>query len=177
MRGKATVHVLTSVTFVYVIQQDRVLAAINPGSSEAWSCWLTRRVVLPMLEQARDILAKTSVLARRTPLEARGQIIAFERHAAMAETARRMNPIAADALNACATSAELVDRLSITNHGDNFRVELRGLRGGGAAGVLRRVGLQRILQMLEDEVAKAGWVDNSGKAQPAQAVERSDLQH
>ncbi len=170
-------HVLTSVTFVYVIQQDRVLAAVNPGSPEAWSCWLTRRVVLAVLEQARDILAKTSALARRAPLEARGQIIAFERQAAITETARRMNPIAPHTLNQCATSAELVDWLSIANHGENFRVEFRGLRGGGAAGVLRRVGLQRILQMLEDEIAKAGWVDNSGKAQPAQAVEKSDLQH
>jgi hypothetical protein len=86
-----------------------------------------------------------------------------------------MNPVKAEALNACATSAELVDRLSITNYGENFRVELRGLRGGGAAGVLRRVGLQRILQMLEDEVAKAGWVDIP-VAQPS-PVENSDLQH
>jgi hypothetical protein len=170
------VHVLTSVTFVYVIQQDRVLAAINPGSPEAWSCWLTRRVVLAVLEQARDILAKTSALARRAPLEARGQIIVFERHAAITETAQRMNPVTAETLNACASSAELVERLSITNHDENFRMELRGLRGGGAAGVLRRVGLQRILQMLEDEVAKAGWVDSPARAQPI-TIENSDLQH
>jgi hypothetical protein len=171
------VHVLTSVTFVYVIQQDRILAAINPGDPEAWSCWLTRRVVLAVLEQARDILAKTSALAQRAPLEARGQIIAFERHAAITETAPRMNRVTAEVLNACATSAELVERLSITNHGDSFKVELRGLRGGGAAGLLRRVGLQRILQMLEDEVAKAGWIDNLAKAQPAPTVENHDLPH
>jgi hypothetical protein len=70
-----------------------------------------------------------------------------------------------------------VERLSITNHGDNFRVELRGLRGGGAVGVLRRVGLQRILQMLEDEVAKARWPDNSAEARLAPAGEKSDRQH
>jgi len=169
--------VLRTITFVYVIQQDRVLAAINPGSPEAWSCWLTRRVVLRVLEQAREILAKTSALARRVPLEARSQIIAFERHAAIAETAQRMNPVTADALNACATSAELINQLSIINYGENFRVDLRGLRGGAARGVLRRVGLERILQMLEDEVAKAGWVDNPAKPQPTQPVEKSDLQH
>jgi hypothetical protein len=47
-------------------------------------------------------------------------------------------------------------------------------KGGGAVGVLRRVG-QRILQMLEDEVAKAGWVDIP--VAQASPVENSDLQH
>ncbi len=170
-------HVLKFVTFIYVMQQDRVLAAINPGTPEAWSCWLTRRAVLPLLEQAREFLAKTSALAQRAPTETRGEIVAFERHAAMAETAQRMNRVPTDALNASARSAELVDRLSIANQGEHFRFELRGLRGGGAAGMLRRVGLQRILQMLEDEVAKAGWADSPVKPQPGQATEKSESKH
>ncbi len=170
-------HVLKFVTFIYAMQQDRILVAINPGTPEAWSCWLTRRTALPLLEQAREILAKTSALAQRAPTENRSEIVAFERHAAMVETAQRMNRIPADALNASARSAELVDRLSIANQGENFRFELRGLGGGGAAGMLRRVGIQRILQMLEDEVAKAGWADSPAKPQPGQAAEKPESKH
>ena len=49
-------HVLTSVTFVYAMQEDRILAAINPGHPEAWSCWLTRRLVLTLLERSVEFL-------------------------------------------------------------------------------------------------------------------------
>jgi hypothetical protein len=165
------VQVLATVTFVYAMREDRILAAINPGRPDAWSCWLTRRVVLAMLDQVAELLAKTSALAQRAPAEIRGEIVAFERDAAMAKTAERMTQTPADALNASATAAELVDRLSITNLGDNFRVELHGISGGGAVGVLARVGLQRILQMLQDEVAKAGWLATPAKPQPVQAAE------
>jgi hypothetical protein len=165
------VQVLTTVTFVYAMREDRVLAAINPGLPEAWSCWLTRRVVLALLERVAELLAKTSALAQRAPAEIRGEVVAFEHDAAMAKTAERMMHTPADALNASATAAELVDRLTITNLGDNFRVELHGISGGGAAGVLARAGLQRILQMLQDEVAKAGWLATPAKPQPAQVTE------
>lgn len=163
-------QVLTSVTFVYAMREDRILAAINPGRPEAWSCWLTRRIVLALLERVAEILANTSALAQRAPAEIRGELVAFEREAAMAKTAPRMSQTPADALNASASAAELVERLSITNQGDNFRVELHGVRGGGAAGVLARAGLQRILQMLQDEVTKAGWLATAAKPQPAQAT-------
>jgi hypothetical protein len=153
-------QVLTSVTFVYVMQQDRVLAAVNAGTAQAWSCWLTRRVVLALLDRAAEILAKTSALAQRVPAEARGEIAAFEHQAAMEQTAPLMRTTPAGVLNESANSAELVDRLSITHQGEDFRIELRGLAGGGAAGVLRRAGFQRILQMLQDEVIKAGWLDH-----------------
>jgi hypothetical protein len=153
-------QVLTSVTFVYVMQQDRVLAAVNAGTAQAWSCWLTRRVVLALLERAAELLAKTSALAQRVPVEARGEIAAFEHQAAMEQTAPLMRTTPADALAKSVNSAELVDRLSITHQGDDFRLELRGVGGGGAAGALRRAGFQRVLQMLQDEVAKAGWLDH-----------------
>ena len=163
-------HVLTSVTFVYAMQEDRILAAINPGHPEAWSCWLTRRVVLALLERAAELLATTSTLARQAPVELRGEVAAFERDAAIAKTAERMFHTPADLLVASATAAELVAQLSITHQGDNFRVELRGVSGSGAAGVLARVGLQRILQMLQGEVAKAGWLATQPNPQPTQAV-------
>jgi hypothetical protein len=171
MRERPIVQVLTTVTFVYAMREDRILAAINPGRPEAWSCWLTRRVVLALLERLAELLANTSALAQRAPAEVRGELVAFEHEAAMAKTAERMTRTPAEALNASATAAELVDRLSISNQGDNFRVELRGISGGGAVGVLARVGLERVLQMLHDEVAKAGWLATPAKPQPAQTAE------
>jgi hypothetical protein len=155
---------LTSVSFAYVVQQDRVLAVVNRGTPDTWSCWLTRRVVLALLEQAAGLLAKTSPLARRASQESRKEVVAFEHQAAMTQTAGSMRAIPADGLHASVTRAELVERLSITNQGENFRVELRGLAGGAAAGVVRRVELQRMLQMLQDEVAKADWTNRPEQA-------------
>ncbi len=40
---------LATVTFVYAMQEDRILAVINAGRPDAWSCW----VVLLLLERAR----------------------------------------------------------------------------------------------------------------------------
>lgn len=164
-------QVLTTVTLVYVMREDRVLAAINPGRPDAWSCWLTRRVVLALLERLAGLLATTSVLAQRVPAESRGEVVAFEHDAAMAKTAQRMITTPVEALNASATAAELVEQVSIANQGENFRLELRGASGGGAAGVLARAGLQRVLQMMQDEVAKAGWLVMPAKPQPAPAAE------
>ena len=162
---------LTTLAFVYAMREDRILAAINPGRPEAWSCWLTRRIVLALLERLAEIFANTSALAQRAPAEIRSEVVAFEHQAAMAKTAQRMTQTPAEALNASAAAAELVERLSITNQGDSFRLELHGVSGGGAAGVLARAGLQRVLQMLQDEVAKAGWLATPAKPQPAQVSE------
>src|SRR5438094_1971549 len=108
-------QVLTSVSFTYVMQQDRVLAVVNPGTPAAWSCWLTRRVALALLEQAAGLLAKTSPLARRAPPESRQQVVAFEHQAAMTQTAGSVRAVPANSLQASAARAELVERLSITN--------------------------------------------------------------
>lgn len=56
-----------------------------------------------------------------------------------------------------AATAELLQQLSFSQRGDRFRAELRGESGGGADGSLTRDEFQRILQMLQAEVAKAGW--------------------
>jgi hypothetical protein len=168
------VQVLTSVTFVYVMREDRILAAINPGGPEAWSCWLTRRIALALVDRVTELLANTSALAQRAPVETRGELVAFEREAAMVETAKRMTRTPPDVLNASATAAELVERVVITNQQEGFRLELRGLAGGGAAGVLARVGLQRVLQMLQDEIVKASWLAAPSKPQPSAAPEQPD---
>jgi len=165
------VQALTSVTFLYGVQEDRILAAINPGRPDAWSCWLTRRVTLLLLDRITELLANTSSLTQRTPAPLRGEIMAFEHAAAMAKTAERMSRTPADVLNASAAAAELVKSMTLTSQGDLFRVELTGFNGGGAEGVLARVGLQRVLQMLQDEVTKAGWLPADRKAQPVLAAD------
>jgi hypothetical protein len=149
--------VLTSVAISYDAQEDRVLAITNPGRPEAWSCWLTRRLVLAALDRAPKFLESTSPLAQRAPGEHRGELVAFERDTALATTAKAMTATPSEVLKSSAPAAELVERLTISNQGDGFRVELHGYRGGGAAGVMTRAELQRMLHMLEVAVEKAGW--------------------
>ena len=165
---------LSSLTFVYVPREDRVLAAINAGRPDAWSCWLTRRLALAVLERATDYVSRTSDLAQRAPAEFRGEFHAFEREAAIAKTARAMSITPPAILESSATAAELAERLTISNQGDGFRLELRGQNEEGAAGALKRAELQRILQMLQAEVAKAGWLGPPAKPQAAPTAAATD---
>jgi hypothetical protein len=161
---------LKSVNFSYVTEEDRILAAINPGGAEAWSCWLTRRIVLALLEPAEQFLARTSHLLQQAPADLRGELVTFERDFAIAKTAKAMSATPPDVLKASASAAELAVRVTISSQGDNFRVELHGERGGAAAGLFTRAELQRFLQMLKVEVVKASWfgtlAGSSGAATP-----------
>src|SRR5262249_34725763 len=78
--------------------------------------------------------------------------------AALPGTGGAMSSTPTDALAASAGSAELADRLTITQQGQGFRLDIIGDRGGGTSGVVLRAELQRILRMLEGEVIKAAWV-------------------
>jgi hypothetical protein len=165
------VRVLTSVTFVYDTREDRILAAINAGRPEAWSCWLTRRLALALLERAAEYLSSTSALAQRAPADFRGEFVAFERDAAIAKTADAMSNTPTDVLKSSASGAELAEQLTISNYGTRLRLELHGQSGGGAVGAPTRAEIQRILQMLQAEVAKAGWLATPAKSQPASATD------
>ena len=168
-------QVLKSVSFVYQMQEDQILAAINPGGPDAWSCWLTRRVALLLVERAAQLLVNTSDLAQRAPAELRGEAIAFEHASAMAKTAQRMSQTPINALKPSATAAELVKSMAIANQGDKFRMQLNGLAGGGAQGILARAGLQRVLQMLQDEMIKGGWLTKPGKPRALGTADKSGL--
>jgi hypothetical protein len=148
---------LKSVNFSYVVEEDRILAAINPGGPDAWSCWLTRRLVLALLERAGEFLASTSPLMQQAPANVRNELATFEHEVAMAKTAKAMSVTPTDVLKATAVVAELATRLTISSHADGFRVEFWGEQGGGAAGLFARAEVQRFLQMLQASVAKAGW--------------------
>jgi hypothetical protein len=50
-------------------------------------------------------------------------------------------------------------------------MELQGEGGGGAAGVLAREELQRILQMLQETAGKVGWIITPAKPQTIAATE------
>jgi hypothetical protein len=162
---------LKTLTFVYVPREDRVVAAINAGQGDAWSCWLTRRLALGVLERTSEYLQSKSDLAQRAPANLRTEMIAFERDAAIAETAGAMSITPPAILEQSATAAELAERLTITPAGESFRLELFGLNGAGAAALFKLVELQRMLQMLQAEVAKAGWLLSPAKPQtPAESV-------
>jgi len=150
-------RVLQSITFVYDGKEDRVLAAINAGKAEPWSCWLTRRLALAMLERAGGFLASTSTLAKRATSDTRDDIAAFEREAAIAKTAPAMSNTPPAIIKANVGAAELVQRLNFSQQGEGFRMEVHGEGGGGAHGMLTRAEFQRILQMLQVEVTKAAW--------------------
>jgi len=157
-------QVLKSVNFSYVAEEDRVLAAINPGNPQAWSCWLTRRLVLGVLERAAEFLARTSALIKQAPAGVRDELVAFEREASLAMTAEAMSRTPVNVIKSSASAAELGVRMKISRQADSFRVELRGERGGGAAGLFTRAELQRFLQMLQAEIAKAGWFGTSANS-------------
>jgi len=159
------VRALRSITFVYVPREDRILAAINAGRDDAWSCWLTRRLALAVLERTTDYVTSSSNLAPRAPADLRGEMAAFEREAAIAKTAPAMSVTSGVVLNSTAEAAELADRLTISQQAKGFHFELRGLRDDGAAGLVARAELQRILQMLHAEIVKAGWVAAPAAAQ------------
>lgn len=158
---------LRSITFVYVPREDRILAAINAGHREAWSCWMTRRLTLAVLEKTAEFLVGSSDLAQRAPSDFRGEAIAFERDAALAKTQGAMSITPADVLQATASWAELADRVAIAQHAEGYQLELHGLSGDSAAGLVKRPELQRLLQMLQLEVAKSGWLPVAAKPQTA----------
>jgi hypothetical protein len=65
--------------------------------------------------------------------------------------------------------------MTIAREQDAFRLELRGQSGNGAAGLVKREELQRILQMLHGVVTQAGWLAAPGAARPAAAAAPADL--
>ena len=154
---------IRTLTFVYVVREDRVMTAVNAGHAESWSCWLTRRLALAVLDRAATYLASTSPLAQRAPAELRNEMTAFEREAGIAKTAAAMSVTPPAILKQSETVAELADRLTIAQQGEAFRLELHGPGEDGAAGLFKRAELQRVLQMLQVEVTKAGWTAVPGQ--------------
>jgi hypothetical protein len=149
---------LRTITFVYAPREDRIAAAINAGYADAWSCWLTRRLALAVLQRATHYLDSTSGLAQRAPADLRGEALTFEREAAIAKTASAMSRTPSEILKSSTVGAELAEQLTISPKGNAFRLELRSQTGQGVVGTFNRDELQRVLQMLHRAVAKSGWL-------------------
>ena len=149
---------ISAIALAYDAAQDRVLAVVNPGSLNSWSYWLTRRLILQLLGRLPAALAATSKVAQQAPVEYRGELATFEREAAIAKTASAMSKTDNGVLRMNASAAELAVTVSLEDKGDKLRFILIGERGGQAAGEMSRPDLQRIIHMLEQEVAKTEWV-------------------
>lgn len=151
-------RLLKSIAFSYDPSEDRILAAVNAGLPEAWACWLTRRLTLAALHEARKFLDSTSTVALRAAGEFRQEIIAIERAAAIENTVKALRKASATILQASATRADRAASVKVTIRGAGFQLELHGRDGEVAGCLIDRDHLQRILQMLDEEVKKASWM-------------------
>jgi hypothetical protein len=112
---------------------------------------------LSLLDNGVKFLASTSALVQRAAPEVRREVVAFEREAAVARTAPAMSVTPPEVLKMTVAAAELVHHVTLTQQGERMRMELRGAAGGGSEAGLARAELQRVLEMLQAEVLKAGW--------------------
>jgi hypothetical protein len=162
---------LKALALAYEPHQDRILAVVNPGTLDSWSFWLTRRLCLAALGQLPAVIAASSPLARKAPTEFRAELAAFEREAALASTAANMTVTPPAILQANVPAAELATAISVTEVGEQVRLEVRGERGGHAVGQMPWPSLQRTLRMIADEVDKAGWQAAPSAPSPAATQE------
>jgi hypothetical protein len=114
-------------------------------------------LALSLLDNGEKFLTKTSTLVQRAAPEARREVAAFEREAAVANTAPAMSVTPPEILKMTVAAAELVHQVTLSQQGERMRMELHGVAGGGSEAGLTRAELQRILEMLHVEVGKAAW--------------------
>ena len=118
---------------------------------------MTRRLALSLLDNGEKFLARTSPLVQRAAPEARREVAAFEREAAVVNTAPAMSVTPPEVLKMTVAAAELVHQVTLSQQGERMRMELHDVAGGGSEAGLTRAELQRILEMLHVEVGKAAW--------------------
>jgi hypothetical protein len=110
-------------------------------------------------------------LVQRATADRRADLVAFEREAAIAKTAPAMSQTPPEVVKSNVASAELAQRVTISHQGERFRMDIHGGDGSGAEAMLTPAEFQRILQMLQHEVAKAAWLVAPAGPQPAPATE------
>jgi hypothetical protein len=127
-------------------------------------------MTLAWLAKSSEFMAKTSSLAKRTSSGSLEELASFEREAALAQTAPSLSPTPPNVLDNSRTSAELLHTVKFDQHGDTFRMEMRGEAERGAAATLTRSELQRIIQMLRETAAKARWIDEQSQTAAASSA-------
>lgn len=158
-------RILKTIAFVYDAHEDRMAAAINAGTPEAWTGWMTRRLTLSLLAKSPEFLASTSSLVQRATPDARPVVARFQQEAAIAETAGAVSPTDAAAARSAGVTAVLLQAVTIQHRGDRYQIEWKPVTGDGAVGQLTGAELQRIMTMLTELVAKVGW--SAAPAPPA----------
>jgi len=155
-----------SITQRYDVNEDRILVAINAGSTDANGYWLTRRLALSFIEASSAYLDRMSPVVSKTPTALRGELATMERQVALARTRRSVSQMPPAALARATVAAELVVALNVTRVAQGFRLKFRGGKGRETAVGCSQVELQRIIHMLEQEVAKAGWRERPSPPEP-----------
>jgi hypothetical protein len=128
---------------------------------------------LAWLAKTADFLVTTSELMQRAAPEHRGDLATYERDAAMAQTAAAMSATPAEVIKPPVVNAELLSTMSWTKKGEQYQIEMHGDGGGGAGAVLTRAEFQRITQMLQEVIGKAGWTATSPAPQASPAPEET----
>ena len=159
------IHTLKSVAPRYEQLEDRILLAINLGKDDEWSCWLTRRMTLGVLQRFNVFLDRTSAVTRRTSLEHRAEVAAMERDAAIESTRKAVKPIAKETIDGVASSGELAMELRLTPERKGLALEITGRAGNQARALLNRAQLRTILFLIQKEATKANWVPRGGQIQ------------
>lgn len=155
-----------SITLRYHVGEDRILVAINAVSLDARGFWLTRRLAMKFIEAVHPYLHRISPIAGKTPAELRGALTEMEREIAMANTQRAVWRMPTAAFEMVSAAAELAIVLTVSLERVGFRLKFRGRKGGEAEVGCSRAELLRVVQMLEQEAAKAGWRDRPMVATP-----------
>jgi len=155
-----------SITQRYDVNEDRILVAINAGSTDTNGYWLTRRLALSFIEAANPYLDRMSPAMSKTPTALRGELATMERQVALGRTQQSVTQTPTAVLERASVAAELVVALNVTRQQQGFRLKFRGGKGRETALGCSQAELQRIIYMLEQEVAKAGWRERPSPPEP-----------
>lgn len=147
----------TSITLQYDVLEDRILAVVNAGTAEASAYWLTRRLTLNLIDRANPYLQGLSPVVAKTPFELRSELATMERQVALARTEQAISHTPTDVVASASVGADLAAEITIAQNGDTYLLRMTGRNGGQASLLWSRDHLQRIVCMLEDFSAQAGW--------------------
>jgi hypothetical protein len=156
----------------YSPTEDRVELVINAGREDRWTFWVTRRLVLGMLDKVNQHLEQTSSAMARTPTEHRKEMAVMEKQMALQQMRGAIKPLIPPATGTPVVVGSLAKALRLRAHPKGFLVEILAMDGDQARGLVSRQELQTILMLMEKEARKGGWI--IGKGSSSAGNEESD---
>lgn len=160
----------SSITLHYDASEDRILVAIDAGAPEVAAYWLTRRLALNLVQAANPYLDRMSPVLSKAPTAVRRELATMEREVALATTYKNLRRTPDAVLKSASKLAELARELVITQSKQGFGLKFGGCKGRETIVGCSRSDLQRIIHMVEQEMAKANWHD----LRPADAPPREE---